>query len=112
MLIKKKTHRAYLVELSPVFNPTVMSHVCVCTCVSVCVCVCVCVHVCVCVCVCVCVHAPEAINNQWRDFDFIDWLNNFCYFSVPFYGSCHRGTALAMKCTYHQLQPKNTNVAI
>ena len=42
-----------------------------------------------CVRVCVC---PETMNNyssgvMWT---LYDWLNKFCCFSVPFYGTCHR----------------------
>ena len=34
--------------------------------------------------VCVCVPTSEAINNQWRDMDLIDWLNKFynCYMAT------------------------------
>ena len=46
-------------------------YVCVYVFVCVCLCVCVCVCVRVCECVRVCPSVPEAINNQWHDWNSI-----------------------------------------
>ena len=88
----------YLVSWNHIFMDIGMF---VCICVRVCVvcfCVCVCVFVCVFVCVrvYVCAHVCVSVSVRLSPRQWIiiwtsyDWLNIFCFFSVPIYGPCRR----------------------
>ena len=62
----------------------------------------------------VCVYAPKAIITSGVILTLYDWWNNFCYFSVPFYGFAvdvidRRGPSNEMR---RQLQPKRTKVRL